>query len=127
MYGYLSKYLTKDFASAREFNGKRYFASRGLISPEIYRKPAHIKMVLDVIPSDAQFWEPKEPIISEKAGKIYYRRWLLAENLPLVAIEKLFAPNDTSKVGGHDAIISLPTDAQELEPEAHHSVTPFNN
>lgn len=117
LFSYIGKYLTKDMASARQFNGKRYFASRGLLQPTVFRKDAHIHSLLDLIPPNVPFWQPEKPAENERLGKIYYRRYLLPKAIPLEPVEKLFDVTTESQKPNDDAILPMPTDTPDEGPD----------
>ena len=96
--GYLAKYLSKDMESARQFNGKRYFSSKGLLKTVSYSNRGHIEMILRSLPPGTKKMVFEKPIESQRAGKIWITRFFLPHDLGLVDTVASFLQPDTAKI-----------------------------
>lgn len=69
---YLAKYLSKDVVSARDFNSNRYFTSRHLYKPEVYRDCYNRELGEYLSNYDVKH---DSYYFSDFMGMIYYRRY----------------------------------------------------
>ncbi|MGL4662757.1 MAG: rolling circle replication-associated protein [Culicoidibacterales bacterium] len=72
---YLIKYLSKDVVSARDVNKKRYFTSKNLLQPEIYKDVR--EYVSDVVAQSTLQYEKE--IDHDFIGMIRYQNFLLTD------------------------------------------------